>query len=345
MSDAIAVHEGALPDDWDAYVVGHPGGTWYHQTRWKALIADTFGHRAYYLVARREGRITGVLPLTLVSSWAFGRILVSTAYASYGGVCADDAAATKQLLTSAKSLARELAVDYLELRNIEALDAEELNRKTFKQTFWLRLVDDPDAMCKGFRSEIRNRARKAIALGCRVEVGREELLDDFYRVFCSRMHALGTPVYPRSLFENLMRIYGDDVQILAVRADRQVVGGGMMVFDRDSVAVPWICSLDSAFNLYPNNALYMEAVRHAIRCGCRRFDFGTSNAGSGQAQFKARWGAETIQLHRQCYLVKRQSDPDLGLHNEKYALAIRAWRRLPLALANWLGPRVTRGIP
>jgi serine/alanine adding enzyme len=345
MSDNVVVHQGALPDDWDAYVAHHPSGTWYHQSRWKALIEDTFGHRAYYLVARRDGRVVGVLPTTLVSSWAFGRILVSIAFASYGGACADDAAATEALLARAKSLGRELAVDYLEFRNIDALNDQQLTVKTFKQTFWLSLLDDPDAMCKAFRSEIRNRARKAVTLGCRVEVGGEELLEEFYRVFCSRMHTLGTPVYPRNLFENMMRIYRDDVRIVAVRADGQVIGAGMMVFDRASVAMPWICSLESAFTLYPNNAMYMEAIRYAIGHGCRRFDFGTSNAGSGHAQFKVRWGAETIQLYRQCYLVKRRSDPDLSPHNDKYDLAIRAWRRMPLALANWLGPRISRSIP
>jgi FemAB-related protein (PEP-CTERM system-associated) len=341
----IVVHEGALPHGWDAYVAYHPKGTWYHQSRWKQLIEDTFGHRSFYLVARRDGSMVGVLPMMLVSSWTFGRILVSSAYASYGGICADDAATTEQLLATAKSMARELGVDYLELRNIELINAPELHLNTFKQTFWLSLSDDPDAMCNRFRSELRNRARKAAALGCRVDVGGAGLLSDYYGVFSRRMRELGTPVYPRTLFENLLRIYRNDVCIVAAYADRQAIGAGLMVFDRDWATMPWICSLGAAFKLYPNNAMYMEAIRYAIRRGCRRFDFGTSNAGSGHAEFKRRWGADTIQLHRQCYLLKRRSAPDLTPHNARFVLAIRAWRRLPLALTNWLGPRITRGIP
>jgi hypothetical protein len=84
MSDTIVVHEGALPDEWDAYVAHHPKGTWYHQSRWKQLIEDTFGHRSFYLVARRDGSMVGVLPMMLVSSWTFGRILVSSPDFSQG---------------------------------------------------------------------------------------------------------------------------------------------------------------------------------------------------------------------------------------------------------------------
>jgi FemAB-related protein (PEP-CTERM system-associated) len=345
MNETVAVHGQSLPDDWDAYVRGHAQGTWYHQSRWKRLIEDTFGHRSHYLSATRAERLVGVLPLSQVSSWAFGRMLVSGAYGCYGGVCADDAAATEALLRVAKDRARELGVDYLELRCIEALDDAQLQLKTFKETFWLDLPSDMDTLLKSYRTKFRNRARRAAVVGCVIRMGGEELVNDFFDVYCRRMRELGTPTYGKNLFDNLLRIYADDVRIIALQRDGRVIGAGVMVFDGESVEVPWLAALGSELKIYPNNAIYLEAIQHAIQRGCRRFDFGTSNAGSGNATFKARWGAQRIQLHWQYYPVCKPGVPDLSPHNRKFSLAIRTWRRLPLWLTNRLGPQIMRRIP
>jgi FemAB-related protein (PEP-CTERM system-associated) len=326
-------------------VTGHPKGSWYHLSHWKELIEDSFGHKSHYLSLRRDGKLAGILPLILVESVLFGRFLVSPAYGRYGDICAEDQAAEEAILSRAKSLARELKVHYLEMRNIEPIDDRELLVKTSKQTFWLDLADDEETMWKTFRSEIRNRARKAETAGCITSVGGVELVDDFYYIFSRHMRELGTPVYGRNFFENLMRLYGDDARIIATHIGEKLVGAGILVFYKDSVAVPWISSLESAFKAYPNNAMYMSAIRYAIQKKCKQFDFGTSNEGSGNAEFKLRWGARMIQLNWQYYLVRKKELPDLSPSSNKFSLAVRAWQRLPLWVTTTLGPRVTRMIP
>lgn len=341
----IQVHQGELPSDWDAFVSNHPKGSWYHQSRWKQLIDNTFGHTSYYLSARTDGRLVGILPLSLVKSALFGRFLIAPAYGRYGDICADDSATEQAILSHAKSLATELGVDYLEVRNVEAIDDTELAVKTFKQTFWLELADDEETMWKSFRSEIRNRARKAEAAGCVTSVGGAEYVDDFYYVFSRHMRELGTPVYGKQMFENLINIYGNDVRIIITHIDGKPVGAGILAFYNDSVEVPWISSLGSAFKAYPNNAMYMGAIRYAIQRKCKRFDFGTSNEGSGNAQFKQRWGAKMVPLNWQYYLVKKKQLPDLSPHSSKFSLAIRVWQRLPLWVTTTAGPHIMRMIP
>jgi serine/alanine adding enzyme len=345
MTIDVQTHQGELPPDWDEFVANHPKGSWYHQRRWKQLIDTTFGHTSYYVSARTDGRLVGVLPLTLVKSALFGRFLIAPAYGRYGDICANDSAAESAILSHAKKLAKENGVDYLELRNVEALDDNALALKTFKQTFWLELADDEETMWKSFRSEIRNRARKSEAAGCVTTVGGAEHLDDFYSVFSRHMRELGTPVYGKDLFQNLMTIYGNDARIIITRIDGKPIGAGVMVFYKDSVEVPWISSLEGAFKAYPNNAMYMGAIRYAIQRKCKRFDFGTSNEGSGNALFKLRWGARMISLNWQYYLVKKKELPDLSPHSSKFSLAIRIWRRLPLRVTTLAGPRIMRMIP
>ena len=52
--------------------------------------------------------------------------LVGPAYGRYGDICADDGAVEQAILSKAKSLATDLGVDYLEIRNVNAIDDSEL---------------------------------------------------------------------------------------------------------------------------------------------------------------------------------------------------------------------------
>src|SRR5262245_46461306 len=76
---------------WDNYVKSHPQGSCFHLMAWQRVIQSSFKHRAVHLVARsvEKGEIIGLLPLFLVRSKIFGRLMVSTPQAAYGGVLAD----------------------------------------------------------------------------------------------------------------------------------------------------------------------------------------------------------------------------------------------------------------
>lgn len=345
MNETAEIHQRELPEGWEEYVLNHSNGTWYHGNGWKRFVERTFGHQSYYLSTRRDGHIVGIMPLNLVESPLFGKILISSAYARYAGVCCNDAAAESSLLSKAKAIARDLKVDYLEIRNVKPLNDPELLTRTFKQGFWLALPDSFEELWKSFRSEIRNRARKAESAGCVSHVRDVEAVDDFYGIFCRRMRELGTPAYGRNFFRNLMDIYEGDARLVVTKRDGRVVGAGIMLFYGETVEVPWICSLGREFKAYPNNSLYVAAMRYAIDRKMKRFDFGCSTKGSGNATFKQRWGANTVQLNW-CYLpVKKQSVPDLTPNNAKYSFAIQTWKKLPLWVTNAVGPVLMRMIP
>ena len=78
--------------------------------------------------------------------------------------------------------------------------------------------------------------------------------------------------------------------------------------------------------------------------GATLFDFGRSKAGTGAFAYKRNWGFEGEQLHY-CYrLAEGASIPDNNPNNPKYRLFIAAWKRLPLPVANLLGPPLVRGL-
>ena len=83
---------------------------------WKDIIQKHFGFTPYHLLARNPAeKIVGILPLFKAES-IFGKRIVSTPYAIFTGILADDEGVARELLTFAKQLAQEQQVDFLELR-------------------------------------------------------------------------------------------------------------------------------------------------------------------------------------------------------------------------------------
>ena len=76
----------------------------------------------------------------------------------------------------------------------------------------------------------------------------------------------------------------------------------------------------------------------------KMFDYGRSKQGTGSYSFKKNWGFEPQPLYYEYCLYKRDSIPQNNPNNAKFRLFIEAWRRLPIGLANWLGPFIVRNL-
>jgi serine/alanine adding enzyme len=331
--------------EWDLFVRAFEGATAYHCFGWKAVFASSFGHPCHYLAAIDDnGRWQGVLPLVHMRSRIFGNFLVSLPFVNYGGLLCKNDAAARLLLDEAEKIRRSSGATHVELRHV-ARRPENLPTKQHKVTMVLDLAGDVDSQWKVFRSEIRNRIRKAEKSGLQFVIGHLDLLDGFYEVFARNMRDLGTPVYAKRLFHDVLEGFPDTTRILAVRHEGRAIAAGIVLWFGDTLEMPWVSSIRDFQALCPNNMLYWEAIRFAIAHNFRRFDFGRSTPQEGTYNFKKQWGAIPIQLHWQ-YLMDKDSElPELNPSNPKYQAAIRVWQRLPVSVTKVLGPRIVRNIP
>ncbi|HET6420072.1 MAG TPA: FemAB family XrtA/PEP-CTERM system-associated protein [Geobacteraceae bacterium] len=331
--------------DWDAFVASIPHGANYHRYRWRDVIEKSFGHRAYYLVARDgNGEICGVLPLAHMKSVMFGSFLVSLPYFNYGGLLCMDANAERALLAKAQSLLRKVSAGHMELRHVHDCSNDLMTRQ-HKVTMILPLGKSEEAQWKALDAKVRNQVRKAERSGLNAVEGRLELLDGFYEVFCRNMRDLGTPVYGRNFFRNILEMFPESTCIISVMLGEKTVASGILAWYGDTLEVPWASSIRDYREMCPNNLLYWRAICYAIGNGSAKFDFGRSTPGEGTYHFKKQWGAEPVQLYWQYMLGNGGSIPELNPGNPKYRLAVRVWQRLPLALTNALGPRIVKNIP
>ncbi len=339
----IASLEARSVAEWDAFVEHHPQSTLYHRSVWHRVIHEVFGHEIIRLAARDATGLSGVLPLVRLRSRLFGDYLVSMPYFNYGGALARSALLARQLMEAAAGEAQRIGCGHVEFRDTVAHEGWQV--RTDKVVMQLPLPGTNEQLWAALGAKLRAQIRRPQKEGAEVLRGGVELLSDFYAVFARNMRDLGTPVYPRSFFDAILRALPGDASIILVRYKRQPVAAGFLLGFRDRLEIPWASSLREYNPLGVNMLLYAETLRMAIENGYRIFDFGRSSIGSGTYRFKKQWGASEQQLYWHYWLAKNRDMPRLTPDNPRYRLAIAAWRRLPVCVANKMGPLIVKYLP
>lgn len=313
--------------------------------RWLRAVCIGLNFEPYGLVARRDGVIVGVLPLARMKSVLFGKFLVSLPYVNLAGVVADDEQAAVALVDRAVELADQEDVRYLQLRHEKELQHPALTEKlTSKVHMRLSLPATSELLWKQFTPKVRNQIRKGENQGFSVHWGGAELLRDFYTVFSQNMRDLGTPVFSRRLFEQILVEFPEQAEFCTVRDGKKAVASGLLVHSNGLSQVPSASSLKNYRSTNANMFLYWNLLQRAVERGQGVFDFGRSSEGSATYRFKKQWGAKPHKAIWQ-YYVRAGSIGDLRPDTGKYRFFIRLWKLLPVQLTRWIGPLIVRGIP
>jgi len=159
------------------------------------------------------------------------------------------------------------------------------------------------------------------------------------------MRDLGTPVYPRALFEQVAAQFPDRARVFIARLQGRPIAGSVALTFAGTLLVPWASSLREYRQLCANMLQYWTMMEHGIAQSCHTFDFGRSSVGAGTHHFKLQWGAVESPLFWEYPLVAGNEPPDHGPSNPRFNLAIDAWKRLPMWISNRIGPIVVRNIP
>ena len=338
---------------WDAYVMGSGASNCYHLTGWKNVIERTFGKskKTFYLLAEGPGagagpgKLEGILPLVRLKSILFGNYLVSMPYFNYGGICAETPAAERELLDAAIKIASDEGADHVEMRHTRPMDLG-LEEKMAKVSMRLALPETPGELWKSFPSKLRNQIGRPAKEGMTVRAGGREELAGFYHVFSANMRDLGTPVYPRDFFRNILDEFPGRAWIITVRSREGLpVASGFFAGFKDTVEIPWASSLRSHNRYGPNMLLYWTGLETACEKGFKVFDFGRSTPGEGTYRFKEQWGARPIQLHWHYWLKDGGPLPEINKENPKYRMSIKVWQKLPVSLTRLIGPAISGDLP
>lgn len=327
---------------WNDFVFSCPEATFFHRAEWQQIIHDVFRHPTFFLYAEQAGEIVGILPLAHINSRIFGNSLVSLPFAVYAGVASNDPEAIAGLEAEAQKLALQLGVDHLEFRNVTAKHTEWPTQDLYV-TFRKEILPEVDANMLAIPRKQRAMVRKGIKNGLKSEVDRNS--DRFFAVFADNVHRHGTPALPKRYFDTLLKVFGSDCEILTVTSpEGKLLSSVLSFYFRDEVLPYYAGDDEAARDLAANDFKYWELMRRSCERGLRVFDYGRSKIGTGPYSFKKNWGFEPQPLHYEYCLYKLGSIPQNNPNNAKYKLFIEAWKRMPIGLANWLGPHIVRNL-
>ena len=327
---------------WDAFVTAHEAATFFHRSGWKNVVENGFGHRCHYLYAERAGQVVGILPLAHVKSALFGSSLISNAFCVYGGPVARDRESLEALDRSAQSLAERLGVDYLEYRLRGPQHPDWAANSELYATFRKALDPEPEKNLQAVPRKQRAMVRKGLKAGLTSEIDCD--VERFYRIYSESVRNMGTPVFGRGYFKALKQEFGDDCELLVVQRDGRALAGVMSFTFRDEILPYYGGGLPEARAFAAYDFMYWEVMRRACERGIRVFDFGRSKRGTGAFSFKKHWGFEPEALRYEYKLLNTKEIPSINPLNPKYRLYIALWKRLPLMMANRLGPMVARAL-
>lgn len=327
---------------WDDYVQRADQATFFHRAGWKSLLERAFGHKTYFLYAEDAGVIVGILPLAQVKSVLFGNSLSSLPFCVYGGIVADTDEAAAALRQEACRLADSLKVGALELRNSHP-SATDWPVKELYFTFKKTIEPDDEANLMAIPNRQRAMIRKGIKEG--LESEWDENTDRLYRVYAESVRNLGTPVFSAKYLRVLQEIFADDCSVLMITHNGRDVAAVMSFYFKGEVIPYYGGSTAMARTIKGvNHFMYWELMRRSREQGCKVFDFGRSKASTGPYSFKKNFGFKPQALPYEYYLVKSPAVPDINPLNPKYRLLVNAWTRLPLPVANLLGPPLARSL-
>jgi FemAB-related protein (PEP-CTERM system-associated) len=343
---AIAVRAGDLGDAAEcarigAFVAEHPDATLFHRPQWSRAVERGTGQRSHYLLAERGGALVGCLPLSEIRSPLFGSALVSAGFATGGGPLGEGGAA---LADAAWALARKRGCASAELRGGPIPQGWEAAAGTYSN-FERDLRGDAEALLASIPKRQRADVRRGQSSGLECSAGSDRRHRDAHaRVYQESLRNLGTPAFPRALYEAALDEFGADADIVTVWADGVPQASMLNFYFRGTVQPYWGGGTFEARRSRANDLIYFEVMRRAIERGCTRADFGRSKVGTGPWERKKIWHFEPKPLVYAVRTADGAKPRAVNPLDPKYRLKIAAWRRLPLWVANRLGPPIARGL-
>lgn len=327
------------------FLASRPEALPFHLPEWSEAVERGCGQRAHYLVvARADGRIRGVLPLTQIRSLAFGSALVSAGFGVGGGILAADERSAAGLAQAGWDLARDLACPRLELRG-GPLPPPFIRCEGTYAGFVRDLPETEEAILNAIPRKQRAEVRRALGLALDIEIASDRRAREaHYAVYAESVRNLGTPVFPRRLFEAMLDAFGDAADIVTIREGDRPVASVLSFYQGGTVYPYWGGGTREARRLRANELLYFALMRHGAERGCRRFDFGRSKLGTGAFAYKKHWGFEPQPIVYGVRTAEGAAPRTTNPLSPKYRLQVALWRRLPLFVANRLGPPIARGL-
>jgi FemAB-related protein (PEP-CTERM system-associated) len=313
---------------------------------WLDFVHKTYAFPAYRVVSQKRDEIDGWLALVRVKHFIFGDYLTTSPFGSYGGFAYSSVTARDALLEKAQVLAKELGVEYVNVRfDAEDTPPDGWTSHPVYATYLVDLIVDPHELMTAYSSDHRNHIRKSFKRRFSIRFGHLELLGDAYEALARSMHELGSPYHNKAYLRRMAESLGEALEFAVLYGPHNELAGAGVFILQNGTATNLHANILRRFRSdYAGEFLYWMALERYCRRGLQILDLGRSLIGSGNETFKMKWRPRKKQLEYWYALINGRQLPELNQKNPKFQLAISVWKRLPAFVVRPLGPILIKGL-
>ena len=325
---------------WDKFVLTSEKSTFFHQIGWKNVVENSYGVSSYYLIAKKNDEITGILPFFNIDNR-----LVSLPFAPYGGPLAQDEFTSTLLLKAAVTIIKNEKLKYFELRCLDPLKDDFLISETSRSTFFIGLDCEPEFLWQNTSKSARRFVNKALRSGITVEMDRR-FLKDFYHLYVLLNKDFGSAVHSYDFFNNILQEFPDESTIQVAILNGEIIGAKFLLFHKTTILSAWAATDKHYRKLSPNGLLTWHVMQYGCENNYKVFDFGRSELHTGSENFKNKWGDPQIKpIYSQYYFNKKQRIQDISKFGIKRKIFSRIWSLVPLEISVKIGPHLRKHFP
>ncbi len=331
--------------DWDAWVAGFPGGSFFHGSAWARVLRDTYGFDPVYWAASDPGHERALLPLMEVNSWLTGRRGVSLPFTDECAPLCTDPDSFRRLYRAALVQAAARGWAYLECRGSQPL----FPGVPPSTSYWghrLELSPDEPGLFAKLESSTRRAVRRAEHGGVTVEFSQDlAATEDFFRLFCRTRRHHGAPPQPFRFFERIHRhVFSQNLGwVVLARQGRQPIAGAVFFHAGKTANYKFGASDRRFLHLRANNLVMWQAIQWYARHGFTALDFGrTSLTNDGLRRFKLGWGARERRIDY--FRYDRRKAGFVSVRDEAAGWYTRIFRLLPGVVSRLTGAALYRHI-
>ena len=291
----------------------------------------------------------GIFPLVYVKSFIFKNRLISLPFADYGGLCTNDERIAEKLISKAEDIAKELDVDFIEIRSqgkdyFKLFEKHGFVRRDDYFTFVLNIDKKVDRLWEVIGKKNRNMIRKAGKNGVKIEeAANKSDLKMFYGLYSKTMKKLGSPPQPYKFFEMIWDIfYPKNLKIIFAMCNGKCIASGLYFLYGNIIHHAYSCSSKEYLGLGPNNLMQWFIIKWGNKHRYRYLDFGRTRENEGTVLFKKRWGGERIEMP---YFYKFYKKELKERQEIQYRWISSLWSKyMPEFAVKWIGPWIIKQI-
>lgn len=301
-------------DRWDEFLKCVPESLVYHHSAWLQVLKEAYGCGLINLACEGDdGRLWGILPLSLKRGLLTGRVFSSLYGTPVAGPLALNRNALEILMRAAMECARGRPDTPLELKvSSNALDhiIPHITGVPIDTTYVLDLPERVEVLRFGKahnRARIRSAISKASRMGVQIRFAETDRdLWNWYGLYLETMCRLGALPQSYQFFKSAWsRLRPEGLMKLLIaehsqESRKRLIGGLVLLTFGQTVHYAYNGWSWENQSLRANDALHWEAIQYACGKGYRRYDLGGGS--QGLAEYKTKWGAQPkpIYTYRYC---------------------------------------------